>query len=63
MYSIFGPANLFEPIPPKVIHRFGFAKDVMVELDLKKLTAPDFTASIRPGTPAPEQTTGTKTPD
>ena len=24
----------------------------MVELDLKKLTAPDFTASIRPGTPA-----------
>jgi hypothetical protein len=28
------------------------AKDVMVELDLKKLAAPDFTASIRPGTPA-----------
>ena len=28
------------------------AKDVMVELDLKKLTAPDFTASIRPGIPA-----------
>jgi len=28
------------------------AKDVMVELDLKKLSAPDFTASIRPGTPA-----------
>jgi hypothetical protein len=28
------------------------AKDVMVELDLKKLTAPDFTASVRPGTPA-----------
>ena len=26
-------------------------KDVMVELDLKKLTAPDFTASIRPGMP------------
>jgi hypothetical protein len=24
----------------------------MVELDLKKLTAPDFTASIRHGTPA-----------
>jgi hypothetical protein len=24
----------------------------MVELDLKKLTAPDFTASIRPGMPA-----------
>ena len=28
------------------------AKDVMVELDLKKITAPDFTVSIRPGTPA-----------
>ena len=24
----------------------------MVELDLKKLTAPDFTASVRPGMPA-----------
>src|SRR6516165_9790633 len=23
MYSIFGPDNLFEPIPPKVIHAFG----------------------------------------
>jgi hypothetical protein len=28
------------------------AKDVMVELDLKKLQAPDFTASLRPGMPA-----------
>jgi Siphovirus Gp157 len=32
--------------------RRTIAKDVMVELDLKKLTAPDFTASIRSGTPA-----------
>ena len=32
--------------------RRAIAKDVMVELDLKKLTAPDFTASIREGTPA-----------
>jgi len=32
--------------------RRQIAKDVMFELDLKKLTAPDFTASIRPGTPA-----------
>ena len=32
--------------------RRQIAKDVMVELDLKKLTAADFTASIRPGTPA-----------
>jgi hypothetical protein len=32
--------------------RRQIAKDVMVELDLNKLTTPDFTASIRPGTPA-----------
>jgi hypothetical protein len=30
--------------------RRQIAKDVMVELDLKKITAPDFTLSIRPGT-------------
>jgi hypothetical protein len=32
--------------------RRQIAKDVMVELDLKKLAAPDFTASVRPGIPA-----------
>ncbi len=32
--------------------RRQIARDVMVELDLKKLTAPDFTASIRDGMPA-----------
>ena len=32
--------------------RRAIAKDVMVELDLKRLTAPDFTASIREGMPA-----------
>jgi Siphovirus Gp157 len=32
--------------------RRQIAKDVMVELDLSKVTAPDFTASIRPGMPA-----------
>jgi len=32
--------------------RRQIAKDVMVELDLKKITAPDFTVSIRPGTPS-----------
>ena len=32
--------------------RRQIAKDVMVELDVKKITAPDFTVSVRPGTPA-----------
>src|SRR5262249_2210647 len=32
--------------------RRQIAKDVMVELDLKMITAPDFTVSIRPGMPA-----------
>ncbi|MGB9043770.1 MAG: siphovirus Gp157 family protein, partial [Pseudolabrys sp.] len=32
--------------------RRQIAKDVMIELDLKKITAPDFTVSIRPGMPA-----------
>jgi hypothetical protein len=31
--------------------RRQIAKDIMVELDLKKITAPDFTVSIRPGMP------------
>jgi hypothetical protein len=32
--------------------RRQIAKDVMVELDLKRITAPDFTVSIRPGMPS-----------
>jgi Siphovirus Gp157 len=36
----------------RAAERRRIAKDVMVELNLKKLAAPDFTASIRPGTPA-----------
>src|SRR6185369_2427143 len=32
--------------------RRQIAKEAMVELDLKKVTAPDFTVSIRPGMPA-----------
>ena len=32
--------------------RRQIARDVMNELDLKKITAPDFTVSIRPGTPS-----------
>jgi hypothetical protein len=35
----------------RATRRRQIAKDVMVELDLKKLSAPDFTASA-PGTPA-----------
>ena len=34
------------------VKRRQIAKDVMVELDIKKITAPDFTVSIRPGMPA-----------
>jgi hypothetical protein len=32
--------------------RRQIARDVMTEIDLKKLVAPDFTVSIRPGSPA-----------
>ena len=32
--------------------RRQIARDVMTELDLKKITAPDFTVSLRPGTPS-----------
>ena len=32
--------------------RRQIVKDAMVELDLKKIAAPDFTASLRPGMPA-----------
>jgi len=33
-------------------NRRQIAKDVMVELDVKKITAPDFTVSVRPGMPS-----------
>lgn len=36
----------------RVSKRRQIAKDVMVDLGLKKLTAPDFTASIQPGVPS-----------
>ena len=41
-----------ERLEDRAIKRRRIAKQVMVDLDLKKLAAPDFTASIRPGLPA-----------
>ena len=41
-----------ERLQERAIKRRQIVKDTMVELDLKKLTAPDFSASIRPGMPA-----------
>jgi hypothetical protein len=41
-----------ERLQERAAKRRQVVKDTMVELDLKKLTAPDFTASIRPGMPA-----------
>jgi hypothetical protein len=32
--------------------RRQIARDAMLEVDLKKITAPDFTISVRPGSPA-----------
>ena len=40
-----------ERLQERAAKRRQIVKDTMVELDLKKLTAPDFTASIRPGMP------------
>ena len=44
--------NRLDRLQDRASKRRQIAKDVMVELDLKKITAPDFTVSIRPGTPA-----------
>ena len=40
------------PLQERAAKRRQIAKDTMVELDLNKVVAPDFTASIRPGMPA-----------
>jgi hypothetical protein len=41
-----------ERLQERAARRRQIVKDTMVKLDLKKLTAPDFSASIRPGMPA-----------
>ena len=41
-----------ERLQDRAAKRRQIARDVMVELDLKKLAAPDFTASIRDGMPS-----------
>jgi hypothetical protein len=41
-----------ERLQDRASKRRQIAKDVMVDLDLKKITAPDFTVSIRPGLPS-----------
>ena len=41
-----------ERLQERAAKRRQIARDVMVELDLKKLNAPDFTASIREGMPS-----------
>ena len=41
-----------ERLQDRASKRRQIAKDVMLELDIKKITAPDFSVSIRPGLPA-----------
>src|SRR5665648_623713 len=49
---IAGMQGRLDRLQDRASKRRQIAKDVMVELDLKKLTAPDFTASIRSGIPS-----------
>ncbi len=40
-----------ERLRERAAKRRQIVKETMVELDIKKLTAPDFTVSVRPGRP------------
>jgi hypothetical protein len=42
----------FRRLGERASKRRAIARDAMVEVDLKKITAPDFTLSVRPGSPA-----------
>ena len=44
--------NRLERLQDCAAKRRQIAKEVMIELDIRKITAPDFTVSIRPGMPA-----------
>src|SRR5262245_2539365 len=45
---IAGMQGRLDRLENRASKRRQFAKDIMVEMDLKKITAPDFTVSIRP---------------
>jgi hypothetical protein len=42
----------FRRLGERASRRRAVARDAMIEVDLRKITAPDFTASVRPGSPA-----------